>query len=132
MFIAGQEQFVLHDAVAPDQVFAGPWHPVHHLMIFRDIRIEYSKRTDHLAAGIRQQWKFDLVRFAEVTEYFLRIVSDRRCVDSVCGQFTKCVLQLDELVAAIGSPIGAAAENQQQAVRAGEIVQRPIAAGLIG
>ena len=47
-------------------------------------------------------------------------------------QFSKGVLQLDELVAAIGSPIGAAAEDQQQPVWSHQFVQRPVPAMLIG
>ena len=46
-------------------------------------------------------------------------------------QLSESVLQLDELIAAIGSPIGAAAEDQQQAIRADKIVKRAAFSGLI-
>jgi len=46
-------------------------------------------------------------------------------------QLSEIVLQLDELIAAIGSPIGAATEDQQQAVGTHQIVQRTAMPGLI-
>ncbi len=44
----------------------------------------------------------------------------------------QAMLQLDELVAAVGSPIGAAAKDQQQAVGPHQFAHRPSSAVLIG
>jgi hypothetical protein len=46
-------------------------------------------------------------------------------------QFSERELQLDELVAAIGSPIGAAAKDQQQALRPHQVAQPSVLAVLI-
>jgi hypothetical protein len=46
-------------------------------------------------------------------------------------EFSKRELQLDELIAAVGSPIGAAAENQQQPIFSHQFGQRSALAMLI-
>jgi hypothetical protein len=82
-------------------------------MIFGDVGIENSECSDDLAADVREQWVFDIVRVGEITELFARIVGDRSRVDSMRFQLSKGILQLDELIAAIGSPICAATKDQQ-------------------
>src|SRR5271167_111204 len=113
MFVTGQEQLVAYGAIWRDEVIAGPRHPVHHRMIFGDVGIENSERSDNLAADVREQWVFDIVRVGKITELFARIVGDRSRVDSMRFQLSKGILQLDELIAAIGSPICAATKDQQ-------------------
>ena len=66
--------------------------------------------------NVRQEWKLDVVSRAESFENFARVISNRCGVDPVRLEFFKRELQLDELVAAVGSPIGAAAEDQQQPI----------------
>ena len=81
-------------------------------MILGNVGVENSEGADDSAADVRKQRVFDFIRVAEITQNFLRIVGNRCGVDPVRLQLPKCVLQLDELVAAIGSPIGATAEDQ--------------------
>src|SRR5271169_2366815 len=42
------------------------------------------------------------------------------------------LFQLNELAAAVGSPIGAAAEDQQQAIGSREVTKASVPAGLVG
>jgi hypothetical protein len=81
-------------------------------VIFGDVGIENSERADDLAAGVREQRIVNLCGLAEGGKNFARIVGDRRGVDTGGLQSLERLLQLDELVAAVGSPIGAAAEDQ--------------------
>ena len=59
------------------------------------------------------------------------IVTDGGEPDAVCPQRFIVVLQLDELRAAIWSPVGAADEDQQQSLGAAHVVHSAEAAGLI-
>ncbi len=74
----------------------------------------------------------NFVGIAEPLQNFARVISDRRGIYSVRPEVFERELQLDELVAAVGSPIGAAAEDQQQPVRSCQIVQRPNLTVLVG
>ena len=85
-------------------------------MIFRNVGVEYSKRPDHLAPDIRKERILYFVGIAEPLQNFARVISDRRGIYSVRPEVFERELQLDELVAAVGSPIGAAAEDQQQPI----------------
>ena len=113
MFVTGQEQLVAHRAIRPYQVITWERHSVHHLVIFWNVGVQYPESADNFATDIRQEWKLDVVSRAESFENFARVISNRCGVDPVRLEFFKRELQLDELVAAVGSPIGAAAENQQ-------------------
>src|SRR5208282_533426 len=97
-----------------------------------NVGVEDSERANHLAAGVREQRILDLVGLAEGGENLARVVGDRRGVDSGGLQRLQRLLQLDELIAAVGSPIGAAAEDQQQAVAPREIFQSAVFAVLVG
>jgi hypothetical protein len=101
-------------------------------VILGDVGVENPEGADDFAADVSKQRVFDFVRGAEITENFLRVVGNRCGIDSVRFQLPKGVLQLDELVAAIGSPVCAAAEQQQQALWTHQIVQGSNATGLIG
>lgn len=116
MLVTGQEQLVAYCAIRCNQVIAGERHPVHHLVILWDVGIQYPECTDNFAADVRQEWKVDVVSRAESFENFARVISNRCGVDPVRFELFKRELQLDELVAAVGSPIGAAAEDQQQPI----------------
>ncbi len=70
MFVVTQDQLVAHGPIGADQVIPGPWHPVHHLVIFRNVGVEYSERADHLAANIRQHRIIDLVGLSEPLQNF--------------------------------------------------------------
>jgi hypothetical protein len=101
-------------------------------VIFRNVGVEYSKRADHFAPDIRKERILYFVGIAEPLQNFARVVGYRRGIYSVRLEAFERELQLNELVAAVGSPISAAAEDQQQPVRSGQIVQRPNLTVLIG
>src|SRR5229473_1791568 len=123
---------VAHSSVGGDQIMPRPRHPVHHLVIFRNVGVEYSKPADHLAPDIRKERIFYFVGLAKPLQNFARVIGYRRSVYSVCLEAFERELQLDELVAAVGSPISAAAEDQQQPVRSSQIVQLPNLTVLVG
>ena len=101
-------------------------------MIFRNVGVEYSKPADHLAPDIRKERIFYFVGLAKPLQNFARVIGYRGGIYSVRFEAFERELQLDELVAAVGSPISAAAEDQQQPVRSGQIVQRPNLTVLVG
>ena len=85
-------------------------------MIFRNVGIQYSERADDFATDIRQEWILDVISRTERFENLARVVGNRCSINPVRLEFSKRESQLDELVAAVGSPIGAAAEDQQQPI----------------
>ena len=112
MLVIAQKEFVAHCAVRSNQIVPGPWHPVHHFVIFRYVGIEDSIRANDLTTRIRQKRICDLVGFAEIVQNLVRVVCNRRGVYSLRLELIQRELQLDELIAAVGSPIGAATENK--------------------
>jgi hypothetical protein len=132
MLIAGQEQLVPHSMVRRNQIITRGRHPVHHLVILRNVGIKYAECADYLAAGIRQKWILNIVSRAEGFENLARVISNRRRINAVRLEFSERELQLDELVAAVGSPIGAAAEDQEQPIWSHQVVRSPPFPMLIG
>ena len=116
MLVTGQEQLVAHCAIRRYQVITWERHSVHHLVIFWNVGVQYPESADNFATDIRQEWILDVVSRAESFENFARVIGNRCGIDPVRLEFSKRELQLDELVAAVGSPIGAAAEDQQQPI----------------
>ena len=108
MLVTGQEQLVTHRAVRRNQVITRERHSIHHLVIFRNVGIEYSERSDHIAAHIRQQRILYFVGIAEPLQNFARVIGYRRGVYAVGLEAFERELQLDELIAAVRSPISAA------------------------
>lgn len=101
-------------------------------MVGRNIRVEYAECVDQLAANIRKHRIFDTVSLGEPLQDLARVISDRRRIDSVGLEIYERELQLDELIAAVWSPIRAAAEHQQQAVGSHQFIQRSGLTVLIG
>ncbi len=122
MFVVTQEQLVAYGSIRSYQVISRPWHPVHHLVIFRNVGVEYSERTDHLAAHIRQQRILYFVGIAEPLQNVARVIGYRRSIYPMRLEPFERKLQLDELIAAVRSPISAAAEDQQQTVGSKQFV----------
>ena len=116
MLVIGQEQLVTHRTVRRNQVIAGERHSIHHLVIFRNIGIQEPESADNLAAHIRQERILDFISRTERFENLPRVVGNRCGINPMRLEFSKRELQLDELVAAVGSPIGTAAEDQQQPI----------------
>ncbi len=101
-------------------------------MIFRNIGIQEPESADNLAAHIRQERILDFISRAERFENLPRVVGNRCGINPMRLEFSKRELQLDELVAAVGSPICAPAEDQQQPIWSHQVGQRPAFAMLIG
>ena len=116
MLVTGQEQLVADRAIRRYQVITWERHSVHHLVIFWNVGVQYPESADNFATDIREEWILDVVSRAESFENFTRVIGNRCGIDPVRLEFSKRELQLDELVAAVGSPIGAAAEDQQQPI----------------
>src|SRR5215469_13761455 len=116
MLVAGQEQFVLHGVVWGNQGITRKRHPVHHLVILRNGSVKYPECADYLSTRIGQKWILNVVGRTECFKDPARVIRDRCRINPVRLQRSEGKLQLDELVAAIGAPIGAAAENQQQPI----------------
>ena len=91
-------------------------------MIFRDIRVEYSKCPNHFTADVGKKRVLNLVSRTEPFQNLARVIGYRCSIDAVRLQILERELQLDELIAAVGSPIGAAAEYQQQSVGSHQVV----------
>jgi hypothetical protein len=101
-------------------------------VIFWNVGVQYPEFADNFATNIRQEWKLDVVSRAESFENFARVIGNRCGIDPVRLEFSKRELQLDELVAAVGSPIGAAAEDQQQPIWSHQVGQCSAPAMLVG
>ena len=124
MFVVTQEQLVAYGSIRSYQVISRPWHAVHHLVIFGNVGVEYPERADHLAAHIRQQRILYFVGIAEPLQTFARVIGYRRGVYAVGLEAFERELQLDELIATVGSPIGASTKDQKKARRTGQIAKR--------
>jgi hypothetical protein len=101
-------------------------------VIFWNVGVQYPESADNFATDIRQEWILDVASRAEGFENFARVIGNRCGIDPVRLEFSKRELQLDELVAAVGSPIGAAAEDQQQPICSHELGQCSAPAMLVG
>jgi hypothetical protein len=124
MLIARQEELIAHSSVRRDEKIARKRDSVEHLVIGRNIRVEDAEVTDDLAAYIREHRKLNLVSLAKAAQYLARIVSYTRGVDSLAFELGERLLQLDELVTAVGSPSGAATKDQQQSIWPRKIAER--------
>src|SRR5712692_7843362 len=72
------------------------------------------------------------MRLGEPARDVRRVVADGGDVNAVALETVDGILQLDELRAAVGSPIRAAEKDQQQPFRPDQLMQRPLLAVLVG
>ena len=86
-----------------------------------NVGVEDSVSANHLAALVRQHRVGDPMGCREAGQDVGRIVTDAGELDPICLQRFVIVLQLDELRAAVGSPVGAAHKYQQQALGSAEV-----------
>jgi hypothetical protein len=100
-------------------------------VIFGHVGVENAKGANHLAAYVGKQRIFDRISLTETLQNLARVIGDRCRVDSVGFELFERELQLDELIAAVGSPISTAAEYEQQAIRPQQVVQLSTLAVLI-
>src|SRR5216684_7190046 len=61
MLVVALKELVAHGSIGCDQKIPWPWYPVHHLVIFRDICVEYSEFPNHFAADIGEERVRNLV-----------------------------------------------------------------------
>jgi hypothetical protein len=101
-------------------------------MIRGDVGIQNAERLDDGAALVGEARIAEMLRIGKAAEDFLRIVTDRGDLYPVSLETLARLFQLNELAAAVGSPIGAAGEDQQEAVGAREIAKVFWIAVLVG
>jgi hypothetical protein len=76
MLVIGQEQLVAHRAIRRNQVISRERHPVHHLVIFWNVGVQYPECADNFATDIRQERILDVVSRAESFENFARVIGN--------------------------------------------------------
>ena len=123
--------FVPNDPVRRNQIIHRMRHPMRP-QIGSDIEVENAETADRSAAAVRKQRVSNTVLFGKGRERFLRIIADSRDADTVLLQHRTGMFQLDQLGAAVLSPVRAAVKHQQQSVRSGEIAQVPYRIMLVG
>src|ERR1700677_4638200 len=96
-----------------------------------DVAIEYPKAPNNDAARIGQQREPDAISLGETAESLLGIVANRGHPDALLFEERAGLFQLDQLGAAVLSPIGASVKHQKQTLGAGQILDRPQFAVLI-
>jgi hypothetical protein len=82
-------------------------------MIVRNIRVEDAERANDLTACIGQERIGNVVRFTKGVESLARIIGDRGGMNAMSTKCCQRHVQLDELIATIGSPIGATTKHEQ-------------------
>ena len=100
-------------------------------MVLRNISIEDTELLDDGAAFVRQARIAEMLRIGKAAQDFIRIVGDNGDVDAMLLETAARLLQLHELAAAVGSPIGAAGEHQEQAIASREVAKISLLAILI-
>ena len=97
-----------------------------------DVRIEQAERLDDFASIITEQWIVNAMRRGKRVKDRRRVGSDRDDADSGGPRFAQCVVQLDQLIATVRSPIGRPGEDHQQTMLAHEFIARSHNPRLIG
>ena len=77
------------------------------------IEIENAKQTDHFALCVGEQRISDRTFLGEGAKNLLRVIADRGYLYTVLFEQGSRLFQLDQLGAAVLSPVRAAVEHQQ-------------------
>jgi hypothetical protein len=88
-----------------------------------DDGVQDAKPPDGGGSGIRQERISNAMPLAEVRQDRGRVVADGGQPDAVLTQFFDAALQLDELRAAVRSPVRGAEEHQHRAARSHDRLQ---------
>jgi hypothetical protein len=80
---------------------------------------------------IGEQRKLDLATVGEILQYFLAVIADCRQFDPLLFKSCFCVLQLDQLPFAVGSPVGRAEKQKNGAVWSFQRIQALLLAKLV-
>ena len=96
------------------------------------VETDLRKKADLLARKRLCSGKSNAVFFRKRLESLLRVVTDGCDRQAIALERYTGLFQLDQLGAAVRSPIGAAMKHQKQAARSAEIRARPQIAMLIG
>ena len=123
MLVVRHEIFPDHYAVRRYQVLHRMWNSIGS-QSRSHVAIEYPERPDHGAIVIGEQREADSMRIGKILEDFLGIVTDGRDPYAVFLQHGTRFFQLDQLGAAVLSPLRAAVKHKKQAVGPDEIVER--------
>jgi hypothetical protein len=129
--VVGQKIFRANDTIGTDQVVGGKWNPIER-MARGNIGIENAERLDDGAALVGEAWIAEMLRVGKAAKDLLRIVTDRGDLYPMGLEALARLFQLNELAAAVGSPIGTAGEDQQEAIGARELAKGLRIAVLVG
>ena len=89
-----------------------------------DVRIEHAERLDDFASDVTEQRIANAMSRGKRVKDRRGVGSNRNDADSGGERFAQCVVQLDQLIAAVRSPIGRPGEDHQQTVLAHEFTAR--------
>lgn len=111
MLIIGHEIFADDGAVRRDQILHGMRDTLR-AQLWRNIGVQNTEAANHGAIGVGEQRKSDPMLLCEIVKSLRRIVADRGDSDAFLFEKRSGLFQLDELGAAVASPIRAAIEDQ--------------------
>ena len=97
-----------------------------------DDGVQDAVAPDRRGTDVGQQGIGDAMPPAEVGEHVARVIADRRQPDTPRPQFIDPALQLDQLRAAVGSPVGRSKEDEHQPAITHERLERSGTSGLVG
>ena len=86
-------------------------------MILRNVGVEDSEGSNDSRARIRQEWVVNSYAVGKVPEDFNAVITDSGDPETLPLEFLARFLQLDQLVLAVGSPIGGAEKDQDRTLR---------------
>ncbi len=97
------EEFLPNHAFGIDEEIPRPRHA---LELSGRLGVQNLVGPDRFRIRVSEQRKFDLAAVGEGLQYFLAVIADGRQFDPLFLESCFCVLQLDQLRFAVGSPIG--------------------------
>ena len=130
MLVVGHEIFPDDRTLRIDQVLDRMWNTVG-AQSGSDVVIEKPELANDCAIGIGEQGEPDRVLVRKISEGLHRVIADGRDTQTLLFEQWTRLFQLDQLGAAVLSPIGTAVKYEKKAPRPGEIGQRPYDARLI-
>jgi hypothetical protein len=111
--VFGFKEFFFNEAARVDEEIAGPGKSFLHAGGFG---VEHAECADGIGIGVCQQRIFDLVAIAKEFQNFFIVIADGGKFDALLFEALRCVLQLDQLRFAEGSPIGGTKKKEHGAV----------------
>ena len=100
------ERFGQHDAVGREEELAGERDARRLARVGWDVRIEQAEALNHLAAEVAEQCVANVVGVREGSQDLDGVRGDDRDADAVGFDLFEREVQLDQLIAAVRSPVG--------------------------